>query len=151
MRTFHDNAGRNWTVTLNVATLKRIRALTSIDLINIISLDEHRKPNVELLERLSEDPILLVDVLYAACKPEADAQNVTDEQFGAAMAGDAIEHATNALLEELVSFFPDPKRKVLQKILDANRRFGETLKRKVEAELNTLDAKIDQEVARLSG
>ena len=150
MRTFHDNAGRNWTVTLNVATLKRIRALTGIDLINIISLDEHRKPNVELLERLSEDPILLVDVLYAACKPEADSQSVTDEQFGAAMAGDAIEHATNALLDELVSFFPDPKRKVLQKILDANRRFGETLKRKVEAELNTLDAKIDQEVARLS-
>ena len=150
MKNFHDNAGRNWTVTLNVATLKRIRALTSIDLINIISLDEHRKPNVELLERLSEDPILLVDVLYAACKPEADAQNVTDEQFGAAMAGDAIEHATNALLEELVSFFPDPKRKVLQKILDANRRFGETLKRKVEAELNTLEAKIDQEVTRLS-
>jgi len=150
MRTFHDNAGRNWAVTLNVATLKRIRALTAIDLINIISLDEHRKPNVELLERLSEDPILLVDVLYAACKPEADSQNVTDEQFGAAMAGDAIEHATNALLEELVSFFPDPKRKVLQKILDANRRFGETLKRKVEAELSGLDAKIDQEVARLS-
>lgn len=150
MKNFHDNAGRNWTVTLNVATLKRIRALTSIDLINIISLDEHRKPNVELLERLSEDPILLVDVLYAACKPEADSQNVTDEQFGAAMAGDAIEHATNALLEELVSFFPDPKRKVLQRILDANRRFGETLKRKVEAELNTLDVKIDQEVARLS-
>ena len=150
MKNFHDNAGRNWTVTLNVATLKRIRALTEIDLINIISLDEHRKPNVELLERLSEDPILLVDVLYAACKPEADSQNVTDEQFGAAMAGDAIEHATNALLEELVSFFPDPKRKVLQKILDANRRFGETLKRKVEAELNTLDAKIDQEVARMS-
>jgi len=150
MKNFHDNAGRNWTVTLNVATLKRIRALTAIDLINIISLDEHRKPNVELLERLSEDPILLVDVLYAACKPEADAQNVTDEQFGAAMAGDAIEHATNALLEELVSFFPDPKRKVLQKILDANRRFGETLKRKVEAELNTLEAKIDQEVTRLS-
>ena len=150
MRTFHDNAGRNWTVTLNVATLKRIRALTGIDLINIISLDEHRKPNVELLERLSEDPILLVDVLYAACKPEADSQSVTDEQFGAAMAGDAIEHATNALLEELVSFFPDPKRKVLQKILDANRRFGETLKRKVETELSGLDAKIDQEVARLS-
>ena len=150
MRTFHDNAGRNWTVTLNVATLKRIRALTGIDLINIISLDEHRKPNVELLERLSEDPILLVDMLYAACKPEADSQSVTDEQFGAAMAGDAIEHATNALLDELVSFFPDPKRKVLQKILDANRRFGETLKRKVEAELSGLDAKIDQEVARLS-
>ena len=150
MKNFHDNAGRNWTVTLNVATLKRIRALTGIDLINIISLDEHRKPNVELLERLSEDPILLVDVLYAACKPEADSQSVTDEQFGAAMAGDAIEHATNALLDELVSFFPDPKRKVLQKILDANRRFGETFKRKVEAELSGLDAKIDQEVARLS-
>jgi len=151
MKTFQDNAGRQWTVTLNVAALKRVRAMTSVDLFNVVTLDENKKPDISLLERLSEDPILLVDVLYAACKPEADAQKVTDEQFGAAMAGDAIEHATNALLEELVDFFPDPKRKVLRKILAANRRFGETMKKKVEAELTGMDAKIDQALAQLSG
>ena len=151
MKTFQDNAGRQWTVTLNVAALKRVRAMTSIDLFNVVTLDENKKPDISLLERLSEDPILLVDVLYAVCKQEAETQQVSDEQFGAAMAGDAIEHATNALLEELVDFFPDPKRKVLRKILAANRRFGETMKRKVEAELTGLDAKIDQALAQLSG
>ena len=151
MKTFQDNAGRQWTVTLNVAALKRVRAMTSVDLFNVVTLDENKKPDISLLERLSEDPILLVDVLYSVCKPEADTQNVSDEQFGAAMAGDAIEHATNALLEELVDFFPDPKRKVLRKILAANRRFGETMKKKVEAELVGLDAKIDQALEQLSG
>jgi hypothetical protein len=33
------------------------------------------------------------------------------------MAGDAIEHATTALLEELVDFFPQGKRRVLHKAL----------------------------------
>ena len=69
----------------------------------------------DLLEQLSTDPILLCDVVYVLCKPEADQQNVTDEQFGQAMAGDAIEHATTALLEELVDFFPLARRRVLQK------------------------------------
>jgi len=151
MKTFQDNAGRQWTVTLNVAALKRVRTMTNVDLFNVVTLDESKKPDISLLERLSEDPIMLVDVLYAVCKSEADAQQVSDEQFGAAMAGDAIEHATNALLEELVDFFPDPKRKVLRKILAANRRFGETMKRKVEAELTGLDAKIDQALEQLSG
>jgi len=33
------------------------------------------------------------------------------------MAGDVIEHACTALLEELVDFFPQPKRQVLAKAL----------------------------------
>ena len=32
MHTFTDNAGRVWTANLNVATLKRVRALAGVDL-----------------------------------------------------------------------------------------------------------------------
>ena len=63
------------------------------------------------------DPILLCDVLYVVCKPQADDQGVTDEEFGRAMAGDAIDEGTTALLEELVDFFPQAKRRVLAKAL----------------------------------
>ena len=56
-------------------------------------------------------------MLYALVKPEADAKGITDEDFGRAMAGDAVEHATTALLEELVDFFPQGKRRLLQKAL----------------------------------
>ena len=56
-------------------------------------------------------------MLYVLCKPEADERNVSDEDFGRAMAGDAIEQATTTLLEELVDFFPKGRRELLAKAL----------------------------------
>ena len=76
----------------------------------------------QLIERLVTDPVLLCDCVYAVCKPEADARGITDEDFGRAMAGDAIEHACTSLLEELVDFFPQAKRQVLAKALAARLR-----------------------------
>jgi hypothetical protein len=48
---------------------------------------------------------------------------VSDEQFGQAMAGDAIEHATRAVLEELVGFSPSPRdRATLGRVLKTTYR-----------------------------
>lgn len=107
MKTFKDNAGRTWTIAVNIAATKRVKSLANVNLMDAI--------NGDLIEKLATDPVLLCDVIYAVCKTDADAQNITDEQFGQAMAGDAIEHATAALLEELVDFFPEAKRRVLRK------------------------------------
>jgi len=92
MKTFTDNAGRTWTVAINVDAIKRVRDLLEVDLLEVL--------DGKLIEKLYRDPVLLCDVVYTACKPEADARSVTDEDFGRAMAGDAIEHAAKALLEE---------------------------------------------------
>ena len=70
-----------------------------------------------LVERLISDPVLLCDVVYVVCKEEADSKDVSDEDFGRAMAGDALEHATTALLEELIDFFPQGRRRLLKKAL----------------------------------
>jgi len=138
-------------IEVTVATVKRVRALCKVDLNSIVELDKNSKPSAELLERLSSDPVLLVDVLYAVCKPQADKQNITDEDFGEAMAGDAIEHATTALLEEIVDFFPATKRLVMQKILSASRRFGDAARKKLEAELNNgFESRVVSELERLS-
>ncbi|MCC6579869.1 MAG: hypothetical protein IT440_05460 [Phycisphaeraceae bacterium] len=117
MRLFTDNAGRQWTVVINVDTIKRVRGLVGVNLLEVIGPRKKDDAEGDLLSRLSSDPILLCDVLYAVCKPEADTRNVTDEDFGRAMAGDAIDQATTALLEELVGFFPQSKRRVLGKAL----------------------------------
>ena len=109
MKTFKDNAGRTWTVTVNVDAIKRVRTLLGVNILEVV--------DGKLIERLASDPVLLCDVLYALVKPEADSQKVADEDFGRAMAGDAIELATTALLEELVDFFPLGKRRLLQKAL----------------------------------
>lgn len=99
MKTFQDNAGRTWTIAVTVDAVKRVRDLLKEDLLDA----EH------VLQRLLVDPILLCDVVYCVCKPQADAQHVTDEEFGRAMAGDAIRHAKAALVEELVNFSPEAR------------------------------------------
>ena len=103
MRTFKDNAGRTWTISLTVAAVKRVRDLAKIDLLDLA--------NGRVFERLVADPVTLCDALSAACKPQADAEGITDEAFGEAMAGDAIEHASKALVEELIQFFPNARER----------------------------------------
>jgi len=133
MKTFTDNAGRTWTLAINVDVLKRVRGLVDVNLLDII--------DGKLIERLYRDPVLLCDVVYAVCKPEADAKSVSDEDFGRAMAGDAIEQATKALLEELVLFSPSPRdRANLQRVLETTWRVMDKARDLVEARLATVDA-----------
>lgn len=111
-----------WEIKVNVNTLKRIKALCEIDLMELISVNEKTgEMNTELLERLSSDPVLLVDLLYATCKPQVDEKNMTDEQFAEVWAGDQIEFAVNALMEEIINFFPEAKRRLWQKINQASK------------------------------
>ncbi|MBM3855182.1 MAG: hypothetical protein FJ399_18845 [Verrucomicrobia bacterium] len=148
MRTFKDNAGRQWSVEINVAALKRVRGLTGTDLMQVIE--------GTLIEKLIRDPVLLCDVVYAICKPEADTRTppVSDEEFGKAMAGDAIEAATTAVLEELVSFCPSPRdRANLGRVLQATTKVMERARDLVEKKLDSgeLDRLADRLLATAGG
>ncbi len=132
MKTFTDNAGRTWTIAINVDAIKRVRGLLDVDLLEIVE--------GKLIEKLIRDPVLLCDVVYAVCKPEADAKGVSDEEFGRAMAGDAIELATKALLEDLVGFSPSPRdRANLQRVLETTWRVMEKARDLVEARLDSVN------------
>lgn len=152
MKSFTDNAGRNWTVAINVGTIKRIRAFCDVNILDIIKMDDQNKPDAGLLEQLAGDPVLLVDVLYAACKDEADKANISDIEFGRAMSGDAIESATRVLLEEIVDFFPEAKRRVFQKVLAATRRFEEAANKKLQVLMDSgdLDRLLDSKLNELN-
>lgn len=143
MKTFKDNADRTWTVTVNVDAIKRVRSLLSIDLMEAVE--------GKLIERLIGDPVLLCDVIYCVCKEDADAKGITDEEFGRAMAGDAIELATTALLEELVDFFPQGKRQLLRKALAKLETLQETMLAVVSERLDSpeLDAQLLAELRKL--
>lgn len=142
MKTFTDNAGRTWTIAINVGAIKRVRGLLNVDLLEVVE--------GKLIERLIRDPILLCDVVYAVCKPEADSQDVSDEEFGRAMAGDAIEHATKALLEELVGFSPSPRdRANLQRVLATTFKAMDRARDVIEARIDSgeLDKVVEQALA----
>ena len=104
MKTFQDTAGRTWTVGVNVDAVKRVKSLVGVDL---LATDQ------KLFEMLASDLVLLCDVVYAVCKPEADTRDVSSEDFGRAMSGDALGAAAEALVEELIDFFPKHRRREL--------------------------------------
>jgi hypothetical protein len=142
MRTFTDNAGRIWTITVNVAALKRVRGMLNVDIYKLV--DDGFKGLGELLG----DVIQLVDVLYCLCKDEADARKVSDEDFGRAMFGDAIHQATEAFVEELIDFFPEARvRSSLRKIVAESRKVRDRLLGRAEQVLESFDA--DREANRL--
>jgi hypothetical protein len=138
MRTFNDNAGRTWTIAINVAAIKRVRGLLNVDLYKLI--DDGFKPLGELVS----DPVRLADVLYCLCKDEADARHVSDEDFGRALYGDAITLAADAFVEELIDFFPDARtRASLTKVLAAGRKVRDRLLDHAEKVLGQLDTEAE--------
>jgi hypothetical protein len=145
MQTFRDNAGRTWTVAIDVAAIKRVRSLIGYDLLAVLDGTG--------TQALVSDPVLLVDVLYALCRPETDRLAVTDEDFGRSMAGDAIEHATQALLEELVSFCPNPRdRKNLRRVVSAMWTTMERARDVVESRIESdLQSAMNRSLAALGG
>ena len=102
MKTFTDSQGRTWNVVINVSAVKRVRDILDVDLLDVA--------NGDLLSRLADDPCVLVDVLFALCKPEADTKGITDEDFGRGMVGGVLDEASSALMKELLDFFPSAQR-----------------------------------------
>lgn len=134
MKTFNDNAGRTWTVSVNVDGIRRVRTLLSVNLLDV--LDDGCK----LLAQLHDDPVLLVDILYCLCKPEADTKQISDEAFGRSMSGDALLHGAQALLEGLSDFFPNARHRAAMKgLLAKTQQVADRLLDHVELTIQQLD------------
>jgi len=125
MPKFQDLKKREWDLTITVATIKRVRELITVDLLEcLIEKDS-------LIDRMALDPVLLVDVIYCICKPIADARDISDTEFGEAMGGDVIENATGAFLEALVDFFPGARKEIMKRAIVIR----ETIDRKVKGKM----------------
>lgn len=124
MRTFNDKNKKAWTLELTVGSARRVKADTTVDLVNIISLDGDGKASMKALEKLIEDPFALVDVIFSLCRPQAEKENITDADFADLLNADAIEAAANALVEEIINFTPAAKRKALTKIHEIAQRIA---------------------------
>jgi hypothetical protein len=106
MRKFNDSEGREWSIAVNIGSAKRLKDQLQIDLLDPASL-----------QRLSDSPYDVANALFVLCEAQAKATTTSEEQFGAALSGDAIEEATDALMLEIVDFFPKRQRDALKTLL----------------------------------
>lgn len=142
MKTFKDNENRTWTIAIHVTAVKKCRALVGVDLLGLLA------EGFAGLNALLGDTVLLVDALYVLCQAEADARGVKDEDFGRALWGDPLGHATDAFIEELIDFFPDAaKRAALRAVFEKGRRVTERVIEMATAKVNRID--VDSEVKAL--
>ena len=146
MHIFTDNKGRKWDIVLNVNQMKRVRAVLGIDLVNVITLDAKGEVKVDLIDRIANDPCLLVDILCLLTEKQAASLGVSDVQFGESLAGDAIEEATKAFLDELVDFFPGARRLFLQKAVTLARKYTLEMTSALEKALS--DPELEKRVAQ---
>ena len=80
---------------------------------------------------------------------QAKKANVSDAEFGEALAGDAISEATKAFLDELVDFFPAPRRLFLKKAVEVARKYTGEWTSALEKALD--DPKLNERIAQSIG
>lgn len=151
MKTFKDNTGREWQIALSIGSAKRLKDTLQIDLLDAAGV-----------QRLADSPYDVADTLYVLCQDEAAAAGISDQQFGARLAGDSIDEATDALMAEIVDFFPKRQREALKSLLAkmntakegmadlANQKVNSpAMDQAIQRAMTTAEAQIDQLLAKV--
>lgn len=137
--TFKDTEGRAWTVEITYSTVKRVRSLLNVDIMEAVE--------GKLMPKLISDPMLLVDVLYCIVKPQADALGVPDEAFGGALGSGKLYEARDCLARALVFFSPPEKRQAIRKAWDRTKGLVDAAAAAVVKRMD--DPAIDEEIATI--
>jgi hypothetical protein len=147
MSSFKDNKNRVWEVEITVWHVRRVRSLAGVDLLALT------EDGAKGLGELLGDVPKLVDVVFVLVKDQADAQGVTDEDFGRSLGGDSLEGLTTAFLEGLASFFQNPaQRKLLRDLIAAAEAVGNAALARAQKGLAGLDLdRLAAELARGGG
>ena len=97
-RTFTDARGRTWTVAITVGGVQRVQESAGLNLLG--------GPMSDLIGSMV-DPVLVATVLFAICRPQANALGVTAEDFANAFDGRAFDAGLHALFMAWADFFSD--------------------------------------------
>ena len=133
MKIWKDAEGHAYETRITVAEVRDVKTELGINLMDIATGD--------LLQRISEDVILLCDILYVINRSQAKEYGIDDVQFGRNLYGDALEEATRAFMEEMINFFPNQRtRQLLTKAMTKGQeRMDKALdlaEKSLEEELN---------------
>lgn len=105
MKIWKDAEGHAYETKITVAEIRDVKTELGINLMDIATGD--------LLQRISEDVVLLCDILYVINRSQAKEYGIDDVQFGRNLYGDALEDATHAFMGEMINFFPNQRTRAL--------------------------------------
>lgn len=106
MPIFKDNKGREWLAPVSVVAIERAKETSGVNICDVA--------RGELYDRLDCDCHLVARILFGLCRPQLAERGISDEDFMAAVEGDAIESGRQAILRGLIDFFPRRLRERVQ-------------------------------------
>jgi hypothetical protein len=116
MKTFKDNAGHDWNLSLNIGTAMLVKDRLGIDLLQPEAGDP------PLLTRLGTDEILLAQVISALLESQFETQKVDEKQIYQFFDGPTFARAHEAFYEELIDFFQNRGRQDRAKAVQKQKK-----------------------------
>lgn len=149
MKTFTDILGDEWKITFNIGEMRRMEERIKETGLGV----EITSPESVIL-RL-QDIFFLADFLYLTVEEEANTRNVSSKEFGYRLAGDVIEQARNALVEEYADFFQnESQREKIRALANSVGKIGmEILTQSIakkETAMSEIKVKVLEEMERLT-
>jgi len=123
---FTDKENRLWSCDINMSVIRRVKNDTGKNLLTFI----------DQIEEVEKDPLLVIDLLVALYRDEFTRRGITEDEFVNAIEGDVFEQALNSLIDSLVEFLPENKKKVLAKAIGSLRKQQDRQQQELEKQLD---------------
>jgi len=117
MPSFRDNKDREWEVAIDAFSIMRIRE----DCDKQFMLNDFEDIKNNTYSRLQADPVLLCRVVYLLCLEQIKDREISERDFYHDVIGNAIDSATEAMLEAIINFTPRQKREVLKAMAEQEK------------------------------
>jgi len=99
MSTFKDALGREWSFSITVIEVKRLRELIQVDLLDFAS-----EKADQMFNRLATDPVLLVDLMSILLTDQIQQLGLDERGFALGLVGEGLDNAMGALIREVANF-----------------------------------------------
>ena len=130
MREFKDDMGRSWSIHISCASLKRVEAHAGFDFADV--------GNGKAVEMFGGSTTHVLDVLWPLVQADAEKRGIAYDSFGEGLRGDCLTDAIAALKEELLSFFPSSRRRLMQKLIERMDAIVEQAGQQAEVEIGNV-------------
>lgn len=139
MKTYSNLAGRTFSITVTVKTIKMVRDQFGFDLSKIF--DGQSK-----LAIIADDPFQTCELLYA-CSTPCGGEKPTFDEFVEQVGGEEIENAMGAFLEAVVDFFPNQRRRTA--LMSLVKKSAMMADQRIETAANRIESLTLQEFSNL--
>ena len=135
MAKFKTLDGKEWVIEVTYLTVKRVRDLCGVNVLDICNLDK------ESLSGWVADDLKVLEVVCAVVRPQLASLDISDEDFFATCDGGTLKEAVERLVDQVSDFFQEPRKGLVKKVI---RKLRET-ERKMEAQAEkAIDAALSQ-------